>query len=94
MGKDVCSMRVTKEELSIRVVVRRRARGATPFAWEIHQADIPEPIYVSPERFSGMEAAYRAGKARLSAFVRTRLSMPCGGPESRFQAAQIGLPTT
>ncbi|HEX2942123.1 MAG TPA: hypothetical protein VHO91_13835 [Rhodopila sp.] len=68
-------MRVTKEELSVRVVVRRVARGAAPFAWEVHQTDLPRPLYVSPERFRSMEAAYGAGRAMLPMFVPPRAPM-------------------
>ncbi|HQT78762.1 MAG TPA: hypothetical protein PLD10_17040 [Rhodopila sp.] len=71
-------MRVTKEELSVRVVVRRVARGATPFAWEIHQTDLPKPVYVSPERYASMEAAYGAGRALLATFIPPKPSMPPG----------------
>ena len=62
-------MRLTKEELSIRVVVRRHRIGAAPFAWEIHQTELFAPVYVSPERFRSMEAAYIAGQARLKDFI-------------------------
>jgi hypothetical protein len=62
-------MRVTKEELSIRVVVRRVRRGPTPFVWEINGENAAAPIYVSPEGFGTMEDAYVAGKARLAEFI-------------------------
>jgi hypothetical protein len=69
-----CSMaRITKEELSMRIVVRRRAIGAAPFTWEVHQGDIGAPIHISPERFPSMEAAYRAGQARLREFLPQRM---------------------
>jgi hypothetical protein len=69
-------VRLTKEELSIRVLVRRRASGAAPSAWEIHQTDIYTPIYISPERFRSMEAAYQAGQARLKEFIPQRTAEP------------------
>ena len=62
-------MRVTKEELSTRVIVRRARRGAAPFVWEINTESRTEPLYVSPDGFRNMEDAYRAGQARLPEFV-------------------------
>jgi hypothetical protein len=62
-------MRITKEELSTKVVVRRARRGTAPFVWEINAENRAEPIYVSPDAFGSMEDAYRAGRARLSEFV-------------------------
>jgi hypothetical protein len=68
------AMRMTKEELSIRVVVRRRNGGATPFAWEIWQTDMFHPIHISEERFRGMDAAFQAGQARLKEFIPERIT--------------------
>jgi hypothetical protein len=62
-------MRLTKEELLIRVVVRRARRGAAPFVWEINSENMVEPLYVSPDGFRNMEDAYRAGRARLREFI-------------------------
>ncbi len=62
-------MRLSKEALSIRVVVRRARRGTTPFIWEINRDSMAEPVYVSPEAFVSMEAAYQAGQARLAEFT-------------------------
>jgi hypothetical protein len=50
-------MRLTKEELLIKVVVRRARRGAMPFVWEINSENMVEPIYVSPDAFGCMEDA-------------------------------------
>ena len=69
-------MRLSKEALSIRVVVRRAKRGAAPFVWEINRDNMAEPVFVSPETFDSMESAYRAGQARLSEFVPPPRSMP------------------
>jgi len=69
-------MRLSKEALSIRVVVRRAKRGAAPFVWEINRDNMAEPVFVSPEAYASMEAAYRAGHARLSEFVPPPRSMP------------------
>lgn len=69
-------MRLSKEALSIKVVVRRARRGATPFVWEINRDSMPEPVYVSPEAFVSMEDAFRAGQARLADFTPTRGSIP------------------
>ena len=70
-------MRLTKEALSIRVVVRRARRGAAPFVWEITKDSMAEPVYISPEAFRSMEAAYQAGQARLAEFTPVR-SLPEG----------------
>jgi hypothetical protein len=35
-----------------------------------------EPVYVSPEAFVSMEAAYRAGQARLAEFTPPPRSIP------------------
>jgi hypothetical protein len=69
-------MRLSKEALSIKVIVRRARRGATPFVWEINRDSMPEPVYVSPEAFGSMEEAFRAGQARLAEFTPTRGSIP------------------
>ena len=65
-------MRLNKEALSTRVVVRRARRGAAPFVWEINTDNRMEPVFVSPESFASMEAAYRAGQARLPEFISAR----------------------
>lgn len=65
-------MRLTKEELSARVVVRRTTVGSAPFRWEVHWADRLAPVFVSPTRFPNMEAAYRDGQARLPEFMPPR----------------------
>jgi hypothetical protein len=62
-------MRVTREALAVSVVVRRVRIGAAPFGWEVHYAAAAKPLHVSPETFRSMEAAYRAGQARLAEFV-------------------------
>ena len=65
-------MRTLRETLSIDLVVRRVTIGAMPFTWEVCRADAPNPIHVSPDRFPSMEAAYRAGQARLPEFMPKR----------------------
>jgi len=65
-------MRITKEVLATSLLVRRVAVGAAPFRWEVHNADTVEPLHISPDRFASMEAAYRAGQARLAEFVPKR----------------------
>jgi hypothetical protein len=74
MKDGLMRMRMTKEELAIRVVVRRHSVGATPFAWEIWQTDIFHPIHISEERFRSMDAAFRAGQARLGEFIPQRIA--------------------
>ncbi len=68
-------MRLSKEALSIKVVVRRSRRGTAPFVWEINRDNMPEPVYVSTETFVSMEEAFRAGHARLAEFTPVRGSM-------------------
>ena len=68
-------MRLSKEALSVRVVVRRARRGAAPFIWEINRDNMAEPVFVSPETFRSMESAYRAGQARLTEFVPSARSI-------------------
>ena len=68
-------MRLSKEALSVRVVVRRARAGAAPFVWEINRDNMAEPVFVSPETFRSMESAYRAGQARLPEFVPSPRSM-------------------
>ena len=83
-------MRITAEALSISIVVRRITVGSAPFRWEVHRADAMGPIHVSPERFASMEAAYRAGQARLEEFIPKR-SMPPGITHNRqWRSRQIG----
>jgi len=84
-------MRPTKEALSIRVVIRRVERSATPFSWEVYSEERADPLYVSSERFGNMEAACQAGQARLTEFIPQR-SMPPGVTENRcWQSRSFGL---
>jgi hypothetical protein len=85
-------MRLTKEELSIRLVVRRAGRGTAPFVWAISKGNIAEPIYTSPDTFGTMEDAYRAGQARLSEFIPTRGPRPGMAEKARWQPRQTGTP--
>jgi hypothetical protein len=62
-------MRLSKEALSTRVVVRRAKRGAAPFVWEINKDSMADPVFVSPEAYGSMEAAFCAGQARLDEFT-------------------------
>ncbi len=77
-------MRLSKEALSIKVVVRRGRRGATPFVWEINRDSMSEPIFVSAEAFVSMEEAFRAGHARLAEFT------PGTMPETTDSYAEMG----
>jgi hypothetical protein len=65
-------MRITREELSIKVVVRRLRTGSAPFIWEITRDHAAEPLCASADGFRSMEEAYRAGRARLREFVPPR----------------------
>lgn len=75
-------MGVTKEALSVGVVVRRVARGAAPFGWEVHRTDLERLIHASPARFGSMEAAYTAGAAQLAEFIPPKRSAPPGAHSS------------
>jgi hypothetical protein len=84
-------MRTSKELLSLSIVVRRVRVGSAPFGWEVHRVDTAGPIHVAPDRFRSMEAAYRAGQARLAEFIPKR-SMPPGVTEKReWEESQIGF---
>jgi hypothetical protein len=84
--------RITKEALATSIVVRRRARaGTAPFGWEVHGADTAEPIHVSPERFTTMEAAYGAGQARLAEFIPKRSIIAELTQNSRWQSREVTL---
>jgi hypothetical protein len=65
-------MRLSKEALSTRIVVRRARRGVAPFVWEVNRDNMAAPMYVSPEAFGSMEAAFVAGQARLREFTSSR----------------------
>ena len=83
-------MRISKEELSTKVVVRRARRGAAPFVWEINKENMAEPVYVSPDGFGSMEDAYRAGRARLAEFVLSSRSAPAETGHYPWQSDQSG----
>ena len=76
-------MRISKEALSVIIVVRRVGVGTARFGWEVHH-DTLGPIHCDPGRFSSMEAAYKAGAARLAEFVPKR-SLPPGVTENRLR---------
>jgi hypothetical protein len=65
-------MRISKEALAVSVVVRRVKIGTAPFGWEVHHAAAVKPLHVSSETFRSMEAAYRAGQARLAEILAQR----------------------
>ncbi len=65
-------MRISKEALALRVVVRRVRTGTAPFCWEVHRDPELQPIHVSHETFRSMEAAYGAGLAKLADFIPQR----------------------
>lgn len=69
-------MRLSKEALSTRVVVRRARRGRATFVWEINHDSRVEPLFVSTEAFVSMEEAYQAGRARLLEFTPPPRSIP------------------
>ena len=79
-------MRITKETLLLRVVVRRVRPGIAPYIWEVRQVDASLPIHVSVDRFGSMEAAYTAGQARLAEFISKR-PIPRDDSAKRFAAS-------
>jgi hypothetical protein len=86
-------MRMTKEALSTVILVRRVRIGAAPFRWEVHRAGNADPIHVSSDHYKSMEAAFRAGQARLEEFIPKR-SMPPGVTKLRLsQAGHVGVDT-
>jgi hypothetical protein len=76
-------MRLTKEQLSVRVVVRRVPRG-TAFVWEVYRDDLATPVFISPDRFKCMDAAFLAGQARLPEFVPPKRSVFPGARELAY----------
>lgn len=83
--------RITREALSVCVVVRRVGVGAAPFAWAVQRTDTDTLAYASSDRFRSMEAAYRAGQDRLADFIPKR-SPPPGVTENRlWLSSQVGL---
>ena len=83
-------MRISKEELSTKVVVRRARRGAAPFVWEINRENMAEPVYVSSDGFENMEDAYHAGRARLSDFVSSASSLAAATRHQLWRPEQLG----
>ncbi len=79
-------MRISKEELSTKVVVRRGRSGAAPFVWEINRENMAEPVYISVDGFENMEDAYHAGRARLSEFVSSANTMPAASRHQLWQS--------
>ena len=83
-------MRITKEALSVSVVVRRVGVGSAPFGWEIHRTDTMVLAHASADRYKNMDAAYNAGQARLMEFIPKR-SPPPGITENRErQSCMVG----
>jgi hypothetical protein len=80
-------MRLTKEALSVGIVVRRVGVGSAPFGWEIHRLDTMVLAHASPDRYKSMDAAYQAGLARLADFIPRR-SLPPGITENRERQSQ------
>jgi hypothetical protein len=86
-------MKIRKEALAITIVVRRVGVGAAGFGWEIHH-DTLGVLHIAPDRFDSMEAAYKAGTARLAEFIPKR-SLPPGVTENRLRRSnKIGHEAT
>jgi hypothetical protein len=67
--------------------VKPTRTGLKPFRWEIHGTDTAEPLYLSPDAYAGMEAAFKAGEARLPEFILKR-----SAPPGRHQGSFLALP--
>jgi hypothetical protein len=72
------SVSIIKESLTVSLIVRRVARGAAPFGWEVQRTDMEQLVHASTERFGSMAAAYTAGAARLADFIPPKRSTPPG----------------
>jgi hypothetical protein len=59
---------ITKESLTVSLIVRRVARGAAPFGWEVLRTDMEQVVHASTERFGSMAAAYTAGGCAAGGF--------------------------
>ena len=81
-------MGITKEELNLRVVVRRMAAGSMPYGWTVYQADTSAPLHTSADRFRGMEAAYKAGHAWLTDYISSRQTSTSKRRRSRWDDAK------
>src|ERR1700722_19767670 len=82
-------MRISKEALAVTIVVRRVGAGAACFGWEVHH-DTLGVLHMASDRFNSMEAAYKAGTARLAEFIPQR-SLPPGLTETRLRRShQVG----
>ena len=79
-------LRLSKDELNLKVVVRRVATGAAPYGWELHSGDMVTPIHVSRARFRSMEAAFKAGQAGLAEHVAARQATRRSRPLPRAMA--------
>jgi hypothetical protein len=82
-------MRISREALSLSILVRRVGTGAAAFGWEVHNADTVGPMHISADRFSSMEAAYRAGQARLADFITKRSTPTRVTANRRWQSRQV-----
>jgi hypothetical protein len=71
-------MSIIKESLTVNLIVRRVARGAAPFGWEVQRTDMEQVVHASTERFGSLDAAYTAGAARLVDFIPKKRSAPPG----------------
>lgn len=69
-------MRIPRDTLDYKVVVRRVAPGSRPFQWEVHTADRSIPLQVSADRFKGMEAAFQEGRAWLADYLAKQAPPP------------------
>ena len=83
-------MRLSSEDLNLKVVVRRICIGSAPFAWELHHGETSIPLGSSPERFKSMEAAYQAGHVGLKAYLASlRSTHPGQSKPDRMKNARL-----
>jgi transposase InsO family protein len=81
-------MGITKEELNLRVVVRRMAAGSMPYGWTVYKAHTSAPLHTSADRFRGMEAAYKAGHVWLTDYFSFRQASTSKRRRSRWDDAE------
>jgi hypothetical protein len=59
------------ERIDFSVAIKSRGKPPNPWRWEIYRAGRSSAIAQSPEFFSTMAAANRAGKEALAALIKT-----------------------
>jgi hypothetical protein len=77
-GHAAPSVRLSKEALSVSIVVRRGFVGMAPFRWEVHRAETAASIFVhpiassawrrpTPQEWPGWQSSFRHARPAASA---------------------------